>query len=454
MRLIRVATEGTTVLAKEAVAMRADTQPAGTDEAQLKSLTLSLLEKILPEQRTFAVQLWDGTTLPASLDPPRAILILQKNDTLGRVLDPPLDLSLGEAYLRGELDIKGDLEAVFEVAETIGPRLSPLDWAQLARQAVALRKHAGVKSSALFAQLRGRQHTRERDRRAIQYHYDLSNRFYELWLDKRMVYSCAYFPEGIETLEQAQEAKLELICRKLRLKRGERLLDIGCGWGSLIIYAAQHYGVKALGITLSEQQLEEARRRVRAANLEDSVKVELLDYRDLQGEFDKIASIGMAEHVGEEKLRTYFQASWKRLRAGGLMLNHAISQGPPRSEQVSSKIISGRFLERYVFPDHEVVPIWKSLKAAEEVGFEARDVENWREHYAQTLRHWAQNLEDNWEVAVAEVGFEKARITRLYLSATAYQFTYGHVSIHQALLAKPDPRGRVALPPSRADLYR
>lgn len=434
--------------------MRVGKETAGADEPRLKSLTLSLLEKILPEHRTFAVRLWDGTTLPATLGPPRATLVLTQSDTLGQVLKPPLDLSLGEAYIRGELNIEGNLEAVFEAAETVVPQLSPLGWVQLARQAAALRKHAGVNSPSLLAHLRGRQHSRERDRQAVQYHYDLSNRFYELWLDKRLVYSCAYFPEGNETLSRAQEAKLELICRKLRLKPGEQLLDIGCGWGGLVIYAAKHYGVKALGVTLSERQLEEARRRVSAEGLEADVRVELTDYRDLQGEFDKIASVGMAEHVGGEKLQSYFQGSWERLRVGGLMLNHAISQGPPRSERISNKVISGKFLERYVFPDHEIVPIWKSLRAAEEVGFEVRDVESWREHYAQTLRHWARNLEDNWQAAVAEVGVERARVTRLFLSATAYQFAYGHVSIHQSLLAKPNAQGQVTLPPSRADLYR
>lgn len=429
-------------------------QSKAADESRIKDLTLKLLAKILPEHRAFAVRLWDGTTLPATAEPSRATLVLTKSDTLGRVLNPPLDLALGEAYLQGDLEIEGDLEAVFEVAENIGPRLSPLDWVQLARQATALRKHARKDAPSFFAQLPGRQHSRERDRQAVQYHYDLSNRFYELWLDRRLVYSCGYFPDGNETLDEAQAAKLELICRKLRLKPGEQLLDIGCGWGGLVLYAAKHYGVKALGVTLSERQLEEARRRIAAAGLEDSVTVELLDYRDLQGEFDKIASIGMAEHVGGKQLKAYFQAAWERLRAGGLMLNHAISQGPPRAVQISSKVISGQFIERYVFPDHEIMPIWQTLQAAQAVGFEVRDVESWREHYAQTLRHWARNLDENWEAAVAEVGFEKARVTRLYLSATAYQFNYGQISIHQSLLAKPDAHGRVALPPSRADLYR
>lgn len=423
------------------------------EEARVKELTLKLLHRVLPEERAFAVRLWDDTIVSATIQPPRATLVLKDSSSLGKVLDPPLDLALGEAYLHGELDIEGDFEAVFEVAETIGPRLSPLALTQLAREAAALRKHAQLGSVSLLAQFRGRKHSRERDRQAVQYHYDISNRYYQLWLDKRLVYSCAYFPTGKETLDEAQEAKLELICRKLRLRAGERLLDIGCGWGGLIIYAAKHYGVKALGISLAERQVEEARARVRAEGLEDQVSVEEMDYRDLQGEFDKIASIGMAEHVGSKHLSAYFRASWQRLKPGGLMLNHAISQGPPRSNQASNAIISGKFLERYVFPDHEIVPVWQSLQAAEDVGFEVRDVESWREHYAKTLRHWARNLEANWNPAVREVGLVQARITRLYLRATAYQFAYGHISIHQALLAKLDPHGHAKVPLSRADLY-
>lgn len=425
----------------------------GGDASSLKTFTLSLLERVLPASRSFAVRLWDETTLPATSGPPRATLVLKGSDTLGRMLTPPLDLAVGEAYLRGDFEVEGNMEAVFEAAEALRLHHFPLDWASAAQEAATLRKHAHPRPVALATRLHGRRHSRTRDRQAIRHHYDVSNAFYKLWLDGRMVYSCAYFPEGTETLDAAQEAKLELICRKLRLKRGERLLDIGSGWGGLVIYAAQRYGAHALGITLSERQVEEARARVRAAGLEDRVRIEGLDYRDLEGTFDKIASVGMAEHVGREKLDTYFRTAWDRLKPGGLMLNHAISRGP-RTLQSLDGLVSGEFTQRYVFPDGEILPLWESLQTAETQGFEVRDVEDLREHYALTLRRWVKNLEASWVEAVREAGPERARLWRLFLSASAYQFACGYLSVHQALLAKPDARGRVALPPSRADLYR
>jgi cyclopropane-fatty-acyl-phospholipid synthase len=416
-----------------------------------KELTLSLLERILPEERTVAVRLWDGSVLPATVQPARATLVLAQSDTLGRMLTPPIDLSAGEAFIRGDFDIEGDIEAAFEILTTLDLRFSPLDWLRLARDAAALGKHGRAGPLALAARLRGRD--KERDRLAIAYHYDVSNRFYELWLDRRMVYSCAYFPTGGETLDEAQEAKLELICRKLRLKPGERLLDIGCGWGGLVVYAAERYGVSALGVTVSQKQHEEASARVAAAGLEDKVSIKLRDYRELDGEFDKIASVGMAEHVGGDHLPTYFKVVWRCLRPGGLMLNHAISAGPA-PPQGSGKAMSGEFAKRYVFPNGEILPLWRTLKDAEEAGFEARDVEDLREHYRATLRCWTKNLERRWDEAVGEVGLELARLRKLFLNVAAFQFAAGHVAIHQALLAKPDAYGRVELPPSRADLYR
>ena len=421
-------------------------------EADVKAITLSLLGKLLPEERPFAVRLWDGTVLPSSTEPPKATLVIQGSDTMGRVLEPPLDLAAGEAYIRGDLDIEGDHEAVFEVIETFGPRLSPLDWVQLAQGAASLRRHAGLSSLPLGTVLRGRKHSKERDQQAVQHHYDISNRFYELLLDPRLIYSCAYFPTGDETLADAQTAKLELLCRKLRLKPGERLLDIGCGWGGLAIYAAQNYGVEVVGVTLSQKQLDEGRNRVEQAGLSDKIELELRHYRDIEGDFDKIVSVGMSEHVGGEQLPEYFKTAFDHLKPGGLMLNHAISQGS-RANDIPTSVISGELSERYIFPDGEIIPIWQTLKTAEETGFEVRDVEDLREHYAKTLRFWAQNLDTNWDAMVAEVGTELARLRRFHLSAAALQFAYGHVALHQALLAKPDAVGGVKIPPSRDDIY-
>ncbi|MGI8748855.1 MAG: class I SAM-dependent methyltransferase, partial [Deinococcus sp.] len=298
---------------------------------ELKTAALRLLGAALPPRRALAVELWDGSELPATA-PETARLILNSPASLGRMLRLPLDVAIGEAYLRGDFEIEGDVGSLAGLADELSLRLKPAALLALLRDARLLRRGAGEVPSPSSVRLEGQQHTRARDREAVSYHYDVSNEFYSLWLDRRMVYSCGYFPGGDETLDRAQEAKLELICRKLRLMPGERLLDIGCGWGGLAIYAAQQYGVRVLGITLSDAQLQEGRSRVRAAGVADLVRLERLDYRDLKGgefdgAFDKVASVGMAEHVGRRNMRAYFEAAYRALRPGGLMLNHAIADG-------------------------------------------------------------------------------------------------------------------------------
>lgn len=403
-----------------------------------------LLEQTLPH-RAFAVRFWDDSVLPPTAAP-RATLVLGPG--LPQRLAPPLDLALGEAFIHGDLEIEGDPEAVFAALETPQLPQSPREWGSLL--GIAL-KQAGIRS--LSAHLRGAAHTPARDRQAVQHHYDLPSDFYRLWLDRRMVYSCAYFPTGKETLDQAQTAKLEHICRKLRLQPGERLLDIGCGWGGLVLYAAERYGVEATGITLSKEQFQEARERAKQAGLEGKVRIELLDYREIRGEFDKGVSVGMAEHVGRANLGRYFQAAFERLRPGGLFLHHAIAQGPV-VRKTPAWAASGEFMRQYIFPDGEILPLWLNLQEAEGVGFEVRDVENLREHYAQTLRLWRERLEAQSQRAAELVGLERVRLYRLYLAGSAHQFRFGHLAIHQSLLVKPGKSGRVELPPNRADLYR
>lgn len=339
---------------QQAVTDTSRTDTVGMDTSRIKQVTVRLLERVLPAKRPFAVRLWDGTVLPASGDA-AATLVLENETALGGMLQLPLDLNMGEAYVRGDIEVEGDFETVFALLEHAELGLSPRDWVGLATEAAALRRNS-VARSALAAEVRGRKHSRARDRQAVAFHYDLSNNFYKLWLGERMVYSCGYFPEGSKTLDEAQTAKLELICRKLRLKPGERLLDIGCGWGGLVTYAAEHYGVSALGITLSERQLEVAQARLQAAGLRNQVELALQDYRDLAGSFDKIVSVGMAEHVGDENLDLYFRTVWDRLEPGGLMLNHAISRGPLTSK-AEGRIVSGEFIRRYVFPDGEILPL-------------------------------------------------------------------------------------------------
>jgi cyclopropane-fatty-acyl-phospholipid synthase len=320
----------------------------------------------------------------------------------------------------------------------------------------------GSSANARSPQLSGARHSSERDARAVRYHYDVGNDFYALWLDANMVYSCAYFPTGTEDLDAAQIAKMEHICRKLRLKPGERLLDIGCGWGGLIRYAAERYGVQALGVTLSEPQAEWARARIVTAGLEDRCRVEVRDYRTLASEapFDKVVSVGMFEHVGRARLPTYFATAYRVLRPGGLFLNHGIAGsfgGPARSlgQWTFNRLWKpGQFIWKYVFPDGELVPPREAITQGELAGFETRDVENLREHYALTLRQWVRRLEARHEEAVALVGEPTYRVWRLYMAASAYSFTVGRNSLIQALFSKPGPQGVSELPLTRADLYR
>jgi cyclopropane-fatty-acyl-phospholipid synthase len=431
-----------------------------------KAMSQSILATIFgpPETRGFAVRYWDGTA-EASGTAPAFTLILRHPGALRRMFLPPSELALGEAYLRDDYDIEGDMEAAAGLSEAIGNRLrSPRLLAHLGRQLMALptsRASRGTSAGARSPHLSGARHSTERDARAVRYHYDVGNDFYALWLDANMVYSCAYFPTRTEDLDAAQIAKLEHICRKLRLRPSERLLDIGCGWGGLIRYAAEHYGVQALGVTLSKRQAEWARARIAEAGLEDHCQVEVRDYRTLVSEapFDKVASVGMFEHVGREQLPTYFTTAFRVLRPGGLFLNHGIAGsfgGPAKSvgQWAFNRLWKpGQLIWKYVFPDGELVPPREAITQGELAGFETRDVENLREHYALTLRQWERRLEARHKEAVALVGEPTYRVWRLYMAASAYSFAVGRNSLIQALFSKPGPHGASELPLTRADLY-
>jgi cyclopropane-fatty-acyl-phospholipid synthase len=301
------------------------------------------------------------------------------------------------------------------------------------------------------AQLNGRRSSLERDRQAIAYHYDVSNEFFALWLDPTMTYSCAVFSSPADDLDSAQRRKLDYVCRKLRLRPGERLLDIGCGWGGLVTHAAREYGVEAVGVTLSRNQAELATERIAGAGLADRVRIECRDYRELDEPegFDKLVSLGMYEHVAPDALEGYFRHARRQLRRGGVFLAHGIAgspTAPPRSGPT--------FLDSYVFPDHGVVPVSTTLTAAEGAGFELRDVESLREHYALTLRRWRERLEASRDEAVRVTDEAVYRVFRLMFAGSAYRFTHGHANVYQALLAKPDADGASHLPLSRADWYR
>jgi cyclopropane-fatty-acyl-phospholipid synthase len=283
---------------------------------------------------------------------------------------------------------------------------------------------------------------------AIQYHYDLSNEFYQLWLDEQMLYSCAYYQTHDQSLEKAQCHKLDHICRKLRLKPGQKMLDIGCGWGALVMHAAEHYGVQAYGITLSNNQAALGIERMKKRGLEGKVRIEVRDYRDVEdNQFDAVSSIGMAEHVGTALLPTYFQKMYDVLKTGGVCLNHAISLQPQHIPPARPT-----FIKKYIFPDSEMQPIGDTLNVAERVGFEVRDVESLREHYAMTLREWQRRLEANQGKAKSFVGEERYRMWQMYLAASAWFFESGRRTIYQSLLFKGKDEAS-GLPLTRKDWY-
>ncbi|HWG28631.1 cyclopropane-fatty-acyl-phospholipid synthase family protein [Actinospica sp.] len=371
-------------------------------------------------------------------------------DALRRMMWSPGELGLGRAYVAGDLDVAGDVFTVLRTLQGaasndaqigIGAAFSALG---VARRLGAL----GLPPSPPpeEARPRGRRHSKSRDADAISHHYDVGNDFYRLFLGPSLTYSCARFTDEDTSLEDAQAAKHELISRKLGLdeRPGMRLLDIGCGWGSMALHAAARYGAEVVGVTISEEQAAAARERVAEAGLSDQVEIRLQDYRDLAGEtFDAVSSVGMFEHVGTERTAEYFTVIRSLLRPHGRLLNHAISS-------VGGSVMGSKsFIARYVFPDGELLDVGEVVLAMERAGFEVRDVESLREHYARTLRHWVANLEANWDEAVRLVGPARARIWRLYMAASALGFEDGGIAVHQVLGVLPDPAGGSGMPPTR-----
>ncbi len=398
-----------------------------------------------PPQRV-AIRLWEGTPWPAE-GPRAATLVLKHAGSLHAMFAAGTEKALAEAYLNDDFDVIGDLEAACEIVDSLAEGIG---WRRSIALALLLRRLPARPGTRRGFEAAGRKHSGGRDRKAITFHYDVSNDFYQLWLDRRMVYSCAYFQDAAADLDSAQTAKLDHICRKLRLRSGQRLLDIGCGWGGLAIHAARHYGVAVTGVTLSESQASLASRRAAAAGVEERVRIRLEDYRDLRPEsaFDAVVSVGMAEHVGRDNLPAYFRRAEALLRPGGVFLNHAIGEGCRFRPSPGPS-----FIDRYVFPDSDIPPIENVLTAAAGAGFEIRDVENLREHYALTLRHWVRRLEANHEAALRFVDEQTYRIWRLYMAGSAAGFAHGRLAIYQTLLAKPDGSGDARLPLTRADWY-
>jgi cyclopropane-fatty-acyl-phospholipid synthase len=424
-------------------------------------VSLKLLDDLIgrdPGGRV-GVRLWDGTRWPD--DRPRAaMLVLRHPGALRAMFRAGSELALSEAYLYDDFDIEGDVESVFDLADSLAKRTSGAKRAyRWTRKLAAFSDlgrlpKEGRRTRAAGrgpARLKGRLHSVERDREAISYHYDVSNEFYRLFLDSRMVYSCGYFADAADDLESAQTAKLDLLCRKLRLKPGQRLLDIGCGWGGLVMHAAREYGVDATGITLSRPQVELANERIGAAGLATTCRVLPLDYREVEEDtpWNALVSVGMFEHVGGGMLGTYFRTAGRLLARGGVFLNHGIAS------RVTDPLGPGpSFSNSYVFPDGETLPIHVTLRTAEEAGFEVRDVESLREHYALTLRHWVRRLEAGHAEALRHVDEPTYRVWRLYLSGSAHGFTTGRLNVYQVLMSLPDGRGASGLPLTREDWYR
>ena len=367
---------------------------------------------------------------------PRVVMAI-RDPKLVPVLTHPTLGSLGEAFVDGRIDIEGDIMSVIASAERL---------VAVGSSPVTTRIPAGSTS-----------HTAKQDLKDITYHYDVSNEFYQLWLDHRMIYSCAYFQTGEETIDAAQEAKLHHICRKLRLQPGERFLDIGCGWGGLIMHAAKQYGVHATGITLSENQFALAKERVKIARLEQQVEVLLLDYRDAperfgEGTFDKISSIGMFEHVGRKNFPVYFSMIRRLLRDRGLVLNHSFTSSDVEGRTVGSDV--NDFIDKYVFPNNELPHLHEVIREMGAQNFEIYDVESLRPHYARTLALWSHRLEAQLNSARQLVGEKTLRIWRTYLAGTSLGFQKGWMNVYQVLASRQEAEGPTELPLTRSWMYQ
>jgi cyclopropane-fatty-acyl-phospholipid synthase len=438
-----------TPLTHDVTTIARETETGGRVAEAMKPVIQGSFGSKIPIQFEF----WDGSTLNP---PDQAVATLRflSPDAIRRVLWMPNELGLGRAYVAGDIDLDGDLFDLVAAFRDAKPEVANPGRAwRVLPTAVAAAKSVGALGLPLppppeEARLRGWRHSLKRDANAIGHHYDVGNDFYRLVLGPTMTYSCARFVQPDSTLEDAQAAKYDLICRKLGLHEqpGARLLDVGCGWASMAIHAALHYDARVVGITISKAQAALARQRVEEAGVADRVEIRLQDYRDLSGEgFDAISSIGMSEHVGHGKLDQYLSTLRSALVPQGRLLNHAISS-------VGGSTLGPRsFIARYVFPDGELIDVGEVVLAMEAAGFEVRDVESLREHYARTLRCWVSNLESNWDEAVKLVGEPRAKIWRLYMAGSAVGFEDGGIAIHQVLGVVPTDTGHAGMPSTRRD---
>jgi cyclopropane-fatty-acyl-phospholipid synthase len=401
----------------------------------------TLVEDVLGSDLPIGVRAYDGSAAGPADGP--ATLVVRSPDALRRIVTAPSELGFGRAYVAGDLELEGDIFAVLGLRDRLaGGSLDRKHWLGFLR-AIGLAGLRPLSPPPEEARLRGRLHSRARDAAAIAHHYDVSNAFYRMVLGPSLTYSCAVWASPEVGLEAAQDAKHALISRKLGLEPGMRLLDVGCGWGSMLLHAAKHHDVRGVGVTLSRRQAELASKRVAEAGLTDRIEIRLQDYRDVDdGPYDAISSIGMFEHVGLSQLRVYFDRLFALLRPGGRLLNHAISRPNDNS---NPRIARRGFVGRYVFPDGELHEIGSVITTLQRSGLEARHMESLREHYALTLRAWVANLENKWQAAVGEVGAGRARVWRLYMAGSALGFESNGNQVHQVLAVKPD-RARSGMP--------
>lgn len=409
----------------------------------------------------FSIRLWDGSMVPLGRDvDPSCFVSFDGPGVLGSLLRRPTIENLLRQYVTGRIEVHGgDLIAFAETARENRPkiRLRDLKMSLLLHHVIPLWLTPGDGSKVKHRFRRDETESgqaRRDNRDFIQFHYDLSNEFYALFLDPEMQYSCAYFTDWGNSLERAQIDKLNMICRKLRLAPGERLLDIGCGWGGLLCYAARNFGVRAHGVTLSQKQHDYAWEKIRELGLEDRVTVELRDYTTLEGTYDKIASIGMYEHVGIANYPTYFRKIRSLLRDRGILLNHGICRRAKSSRRKFGKVRpEKRLILKYIFPGSELDHIGHTVESMETCGFEVHDVENWREHYTLTCKTWCQRLSSHREEAVALVGPQRYRMWLAYLAGVSIGFADGSLRVYQTVATKHKAKGPSGLPPTRRGLY-
>jgi cyclopropane-fatty-acyl-phospholipid synthase len=402
-----------------------------------------LFRPVLGEQAPVAIRAYDGSASTPSATDPVATVDVRSETALSYLASSPNSLGLARAYVSGHLDVDGSLYAALTaMSELTVSDVTPSTLLRMAARLAPIRMRHRVAPPPEEHRQHGRRHSKDRDSSAIEHHYDVSNRFYEMVLGPSMAYTCAVYPSETATLEEAQFAKHALVSEKLALQPGMRLLDVGCGWGQMSMHAAEHHGVQALGVTLSRDQATWAQKEVARRGLGDLVEIRHCDYRDVpEGDFDAVSSIGLTEHIGRRNISSYFQTLYSKLRPGRRLLNHCITR-PDHHHRASAD----PFIDRYVFPDGELLPIGWLISRMNAAGFEIRHEENLREHYSRTLAGWSANLDEHWDECVEEAGEGRARVWKLYMPACQVGFDVDNIQLHQVLGVKLGPGGRSGFP--------